>query len=52
MAWYWIVLIVLAVLWLLTILVYWFDLDNKLIYKVVRPMMNNGYNKKKRDVKL
>lgn len=39
MAWYWIVLIVLAALWVLTMLIYWFSLDNKLIYNVVRPML-------------
>lgn len=39
MAWYWIVLIVLAALWVLTMLIYWFNLDNKLIYNVVRPML-------------
>ena len=52
MAWYWIVLIVLAALWLLTMLVYWFNLDNKLIYKLVQPMLKKGYNKRKRDVRL
>lgn len=52
MAWYWIVLIVFAALWVLTMLVYWFNLDNKLIYKVVRPMLEKNYNKQKRDVRL
>lgn len=52
MAWYYIVLIVLAALWLLTMLIYWFNLDNKLIYKLVLPMMQKGYDKKKRDVRL
>lgn len=50
MAWYWIVLIVLAALWVLTMLIYWFNLDNKLIYNVVRPMLEKNYNKQKRDV--
>lgn len=45
MAWYWIVLIVLAALWVLTMLIYWFNLDNKLIYNVVRPMLEKNYNK-------
>lgn len=52
MAWYWIVLIVLAALWVLTMLIYWFNLDNKLIYNVVRPMLEKNYNKQKRNVKL
>ena len=46
MAWYWIVLIVLAALWLLTMLIYWFNLDNKLIFRVVRPLLNKNYDKK------
>lgn len=52
MAWYWTVSIAAAALWVVTMLVYWFNLDNKLIYYVVRPMLNKGYDKQKRDVKL
>lgn len=52
MAWCWIVLIVFATLWVLTMLIYWFNLDNKLIYNVVRPMLEKNYNKQKRDVRL
>ncbi len=52
MAWYWIVAIVLGSIWALTILVYWFNLDNKAIYYIVRPMLNKNYDKQKRDVKL
>lgn len=52
MAWYWIVAIVLAALWALTMLIYWFNLDNKLIYYVVRPMLNKCYDKQHRDIKL
>lgn len=52
MAWYWIVLSVLAALWVLTMLIYWFNLDNKLIYKAVRPMLEKNYSKQKRNVKL
>lgn len=35
-----------------TLLMYWFNLDNKLIYYVVRPVLNKFYNRQKRDVKL
>lgn len=52
MAWYWIVAIVLAALWALTMLIYWFNLDNKLIYYVVRPLLNKGYDKQQRDKRL
>lgn len=52
MAWYWIVMIVLAALWLLTMAIYWFNLDNRFIYSVVRPMLLKKYNKQKRDVRL
>ena len=48
MAWYWIVLIVLAAIFALLQLVYWLNLDNKLIYYVVRPMLNRAYDKKPR----
>lgn len=34
------------------LLMYWFNLDNKLIYYVVRPVLNRLYDKQKRDVKL
>lgn len=52
MAWYWIVAIVFAALWALTMLIYWFNLDNKLIYFVVRPLLNKGYDKQQRDKRL
>lgn len=52
MAWYWIATIVLGSIWALTMLVYWFNLDNKAIYYIVRPMLNKNYDKQKRDVKL
>ncbi len=52
MAWYWIAAIVLGSIWALTMLVYWFNLDNKAIYYIVRPMLNKNYDKQKRDVKL
>lgn len=34
------------------IAVYWWNLDNKLIFYVVRPLMNKLYDSQKRDVKL
>ncbi len=35
-----------------SMLIYWFNLDNKLIYYVVRPLLNKLYDSQKRDVKL
>ena len=35
-----------------TMLVYWFNLDNKLIFYVVRPILNRIYDGQKRDVRL
>lgn len=34
------------------IAVYWWNLDNKFIFYVVRPLMNKLYDGQKRDVKL
>lgn len=48
MAWYWILLLVIAGLFVLLQLVYWLNLDNKLIYYVVRPMLNRIYDKNTR----
>lgn len=50
MAWYWIVLIVLAGLVALTFLVYYFDLDMKLVYRIL-PVLNKHYEKQKRPLK-
>lgn len=36
----------------LSMLIYWFNLDNKLLYYVVRPVLNKVYDWQKRDVKL
>ena len=35
-----------------TMLVYWFNLDNKLIFYVVRPILNKIYDGQKRDIRL
>lgn len=35
-----------------SMLIYWFNLDNKLLYYGVRPLLNRVYNAQKRDVKL
>lgn len=43
---------ILVALWLLTMLIYWFNLDNKLIYYVVRPLLNKNYDGQKRDKRL
>lgn len=46
------VLAVLCGLFLLSIAVYWFNLDNKMIFYLVRPLLNKHYDKQKRDVRL
>ena len=35
-----------------TLAMYWFNLDNKTIYYVVRPVLDKIYNKQTRDVKI
>lgn len=35
-----------------SMLIYWFNLDNKLLYYGVRPILNKVYNFQHRDVKL
>jgi hypothetical protein len=35
-----------------TLIMYWFNLDNKMIYYGVRPLLNKLYDKQKRDVKI
>lgn len=46
--------LIIALLYLISVsmLIYWFNLDNKLLFYVVRPLLNKLYNKQKRDVKL
>lgn len=46
-----IILIVLAALFLLTLLIYWFNLDTKAVKAIEKPMMKH-YDKIKRDHKL
>ena len=41
-----------ASVWVGSMLIYWFNLDNKLLYYVVRPVLNKVYDRQKRDVKL
>ena len=36
----------------LSMLIYWFNLDNKLLYYVVRPILNRVYDRQRRNVKL
>lgn len=43
---------VLGGVWVGTMLIYWFNLDNKLIFHVVRPMLNHCYDRQQRDVRL
>lgn len=45
-------LIILGALVPASMAIYWFNLDNKLIYYVVRPMLNKLYDGQKRDVKI
>ena len=52
MAWYGIIAIIAAVLFALLQLVYWLNLDNKLLFYVVRPMLNKAYDKKARSKEL
>ena len=52
MAWYGIIAITAAGLFLLLQLVYWLNLDNKLLFYVVRPMLNKAYDKKAGSKKL
>jgi Zn-dependent protease with chaperone function len=35
-----------------TLVMYWFNLDNKMMYYGVRPLLNKLYDKQKRDVKI
>ena len=35
-----------------SVLIYWRNLDNKLIFYVIRPMLNKHYDAQQRDVKL
>lgn len=51
MAWYWVVLLVLAGLFLLTLVVYFFNLDMKLA-SGLQPLMNWVYDRRKRDRRL
>ena len=46
-----IILIVLAALFLLTVVIYWFNLDTKLVKSLEKPMMRH-YDKMKRDHRL
>ena len=51
MSWIWIVLIVLAALFLLTVLIYWFNLDTKAVKLLEKPMMRH-YDAIRRDHRL
>ena len=47
----WIILIVLAALFALVVLIYWFNLDTKLVKLLEKPMMKH-YDRIKRDHRL
>jgi magnesium-transporting ATPase (P-type) len=44
--------IVIAVFFVATFSIYWFNIENKLIYYVVRPFLNKHYDAMKRDRKI
>ena len=46
------VLMIPVGLFLLLATVYWFNLDNKLIYYGVRPALNWWYDRKERDIRI
>ena len=46
-----IILIILAALFLLTVIIYWFNLDTKIVKALEKPMMKH-YDEMKRDHKL
>ena len=50
MAWYWIVLIVLAALFVLTLVVYMFNLDMKMAAGI-QPLINKIYDKRERETR-
>ena len=35
-----------------SMLIYWWNLDNKLIFYVIRPMLNKHYDAQQRDIRL
>ena len=43
---------ILFAIFLGSVAVYWFNLDNKLLYYVVRPILNKVYDSKKKGVRL
>ena len=47
----WIILIILAALFALVVLIYWFNLDTKLVKALEKPMMKH-YDKLRRDHRL
>jgi len=47
-----IILSIAGALWLFSMCVYWFNLDNKILFYLIRPMLNNHYDNQKRNVKL
>lgn len=46
------ILFLLTGLWLVTIVIYWFNLDNKFLYYVVHPFLKKHYDKIERDRRL
>lgn len=45
-------LIALPVFFLTTFTIYWFNLENRLIYYVIRPLLNKHYDSQERDRRL
>lgn len=46
------ILMGLACVFAATLVIYWFNLDNKLIYYGVRPILNKVYDKQERQVSI
>ncbi len=42
-------LLAIPILFVSTALIYWFNLENKLIYYVIRPFLNKHYDSTERD---
>ncbi len=42
-------LVGLLITWIATVVIYWFNLENKLLYYVARPLLNRHYDTMPRD---
>lgn len=46
------ILLGLTGLWIFTVIIYWFNLDNKFFYYVVHPFLKKNYDRIQRDRRL